>query len=336
MVKKIIMIVAILFISIGALCIYGLYRFFNPFGREVNKELSDSYYYTRDKEGIIYSPMGNWFELGKDEMEVDMQTFQVLARDYAKDKDQAYFKSRAINNEIDLASFEVQLGYTPIDKNHVYELNDNYYHIGTKDIKALKILEGADAKTFTQISFDFAKDKNFVYQNYKRNDSLDVASFEEINSHFCKDKKGVYYYSYGNPTYKIEEANISGIVSLTDYYIRDDNNVYFYVGYQNSESLDEVITIPFKNSNAINFFEDNGLVRIDDKIFYQGEAIEEVDVTTFKELEHGYTKDKNYVFFNGKIIDGADTNTFRYNTNTYTFSDKNHIYEVGEIVKSKK
>ncbi|WP_299184425.1 DKNYY domain-containing protein [uncultured Aquimarina sp.] len=330
------MIVVILFISIGALCIYGLYRFFNPFGKEVNKELSDSYYYTRDKEGIIYSPMGNWFELGKDEMEVDMQTFQVLARDYAKDKDQAYFKSRAINNEIDLASFEVLLGYTPIDKNHVYELNDNYYHIGTKDIKALKILEGADAKTFTQISFDFAKDKNFVYQNYKRNDSLDVASFDEINSHFCKDQKGVYYYSYGNLPRKIEEANIAEIVSLTNYYIRDNTNVYFYVGYKNSERFDKVVAIPFKNSNEIGFFEDKGLIKIDDQIYYQSNIIENVDIATFKEIEAGYTKDKNAVYFLGKVIEGADTNTFKYNTSSYTFSDKNHRYEIGKIVKSKK
>lgn len=71
MVKTIIMIVAVVYVIIGALCIYGVYRFFNPFGKEINKELSDSCYYTRDNERIIYSPVGNWFELGKDEMQVD-------------------------------------------------------------------------------------------------------------------------------------------------------------------------------------------------------------------------------------------------------------------------
>ncbi|WP_219006927.1 DKNYY domain-containing protein [Aquimarina litoralis] len=330
------MIIAVVIVTIGALCIYGVYRFFNPFGKEVNKELSDSYYYTRDKEGIIYSPMGNWFELGKNEMEVDMQTFQVLARDYAKDKDQAYFKSRPINNQIDLASFQVQLGYTPMDKNHVYVLNDGYYHINKDGKKAFKILEGVDAKTFTQISFDFAKDKDFVYQNYKRNDSLDVTSFQEVNSHFCKDKNGVYHYSYGDPLRKIKEANITEIVSLTNYYIRDDKNVYFYVGYKNSERFDQVVAIPFKNSNDIGFFEDKGLVKIDDQIYYQSNIIENADIATFEEIEAGYTKDKNAVYFLGKVIEGADTNTFRYNTSSYTFSDKNHIYEIGKIVKSKK
>lgn len=333
MVKKIIMIVAVVFVTIGALCIYGVYRFFNPFGKEVNKELSDSYYYTRDNKGIIYSPMGNWFELGKDEMQVDMSSFQVLGRDYAKDKNHAYFKSRAINNDIDLASFRVQLGYTPMDKNHVYTLNDNYYHIGQEDKKALKILEGADANTFTQISFDFAKDENFVYQNYVKRDSLDVHSFQEINSHFCKDKNGVYYYSYGDPLRKIEEANITEIVSLTNYYIRDHNKVYFYVGYKNTGRFDQVVSIPFQDTESIGFFEDVELIKIDANVYYRGDVLENADIATFEEVKHGYTKDKNYVFFLGKIIEGADAKTFKYNPRTYTFSDKNHTYEVGEILK---
>lgn len=333
MAKKIIMIVAVVFFTIGALCIYGVYRFFNPFGNEVNKELSDSYYYTRDNKGIIYSPMGNWFELGKDEMQVDMSSFQVLGRDYAKDKNHAYFKSRAINNDIDLASFRVQLGYTPMDKNHVYILNDNYYHIGQEDKKALKILEGADANTFTQISFDFAKDKNFVYQNYIKRDSLDVASFQEINSRFCKDNNGVYYYSYGDPLRKIKEANITETVSLTNYYIRDNNNVYFYVGYKDTGSFDQVVSIPFKDSESIAFFEDVELIKIDTNVYYRGDLIENADEATFQEVKHGYTKDKNYVFFLGKIIEGADAKTFKYNSRTYTFSDKNHTYEIGKILK---
>ncbi|WP_299606932.1 DKNYY domain-containing protein [uncultured Aquimarina sp.] len=333
MVKKVIMIIAVVFVTIGALCIYGVYRFFNPFGKEVNKELSDSYYYTRDNEGIIYSPMGNWFELGKDEMQVDMASFQVLGRDYAKDKNHAYFKSKAINNDIDLASFRVQLGYTPMDKDHVYILNDNYYHIGQEDKKALKILEGADANTFTQISFDFAKDKNFVYQNYTKKDSLDVASFQEINSHFCKDYNGVYYYSYGDPLRKIEEANINEIVSLTNYYIRDNRNVYFYVGYKDTGRFDQVVSIPFKDPESIAFFEDVELIKIDTNVYYRGDVIENADVTTFEEVKHGYTKDKNYVFFLGKIMEGADAKTFKYNSRTYTFSDKNHTYEMGKILK---
>jgi len=336
MAKKILMIITIVFITIGALCTYGVYRFLNPFGKLIDKESSDSYYYTRDNKGVIYSPMGNWFELGKHQMQVDIHTFQVLARDFAKDKDYGYFKSRAINNSIDIPSFEVKLGYTPVDKNYVYIVNDNYYHINKNHFKALKILEDADAKTFIQINFDFAKDKNFVYQNYNRCDSLDVNSFNVINQRFCKDHKGIYYYSYGNPLHKIEEANIAEVISLTDNYIRDDKNVYFYVGYKSSERFDQVVAIPFKNSKNISFFKDVELIKIDANIYYQSNLIKNVDASSFEELQYGYTKDKNHVFFNGELVEGADANTFRYNDKTYNFTDKNHTYEIGEKVNNKK
>lgn len=54
-----------------------------------------------------------------------------------------------------------------------------------------------------------------------------MLSFQEINSRFCKDKNGVYYYPYENPLRKIEEANITEILSLTKYDIRDDNKMHF-------------------------------------------------------------------------------------------------------------
>ncbi|WP_299214450.1 DKNYY domain-containing protein [uncultured Aquimarina sp.] len=330
------MIVAILFISIGALCIYGVYRFFNPFGKVVNEELSDSYYYTRDNKGIVYSPMGNWFSLGKNEMEVDLPTFQVLGRDYAKDANHAYFKSRVINTPVDVPSFEVKYGFMPIDKNHVFILVDDLYYLDNSEAEGFKILEGADAQTYEQLSYNFAKDKNFIYRNNEKCTEVDHGSFEIINDQFCKDVKGVYHYQYGEPLLKIDGANISEIVSLTSSHIRDDENIYFYLTYRGGDYIQEVIKLPFKNSNEITFFDDSSLLKIDNHIFYEGLIIDEADAPSFKELSYGYAKDASHVFFNGKIVEGADVTTFRYNDKNYTFSDKSHVYEAGKIVKSKK
>ncbi|SEL85268.1 DKNYY family protein [Aquimarina amphilecti] len=329
------MIVAILFVSIGALCIYGVYRFFNPFGKVINEELSDSYYYSRDDKGVVYSPMGNWFSLGKNEMEVDLPTFQVLGRDYAKDANHAYFKSRIINTPVDVASFDVKSGFMPLDKNHVYILIDDLYYLDDSEAEGFKILEDADAKTYEQLSYDFARDKNFIYRNNEKCIEVDHGSFDIVNDQFCRDIQGVYHYQYGEPLLKIDDANISEIVSLTSSHIRDDKNVYFYLTYRGADYIQELVKLPFKNRNEIAFFEDASLLKIDDQIFYQGLIIEEVDAATFSELDYGYAKDINYVFFHGEIVEGADVNTFKYNTSNYTFSDKNYIYEVGKKVKKK-
>ncbi|WP_299437416.1 DKNYY domain-containing protein [uncultured Aquimarina sp.] len=326
------MILVVVFISIGALCIYGVYRFLNPFGNLVNEELSDSYYYTRDKEGIVYSPMGNWFSLGKREMKVDMATFQVLGRDYAKDEEYAYFKSRAINSPIHVPSFQVKSGFMPMDKNHVYILVDDLYYLDDSDAEGFKVLEGADAETYEQLGFDFAKDKNFIYRNNIKCTEVAHESFEVINYQFCMDAKAVYHYRYGKPLLKIEDANISEVISLTNSCIRDDKNVYVYI-----DSANKIFSFPFKNSEEIRFFSDySSLIKIDNHIYYHGLIMDDVDASTFEELEYGYTKDKDHVFFNGKIVEEADVNTFKYNESKYIFSDKNHIYEAGKIVKSKK
>jgi len=326
------MILAAVFILIGALCVYGVYRFLNPFGKLVNEELSDSYYYTRDSERIVYSPMGNWFSLGKHEMEVDMATFQVLGRDYAKDEEHAYFKSRAINSPIDVPSFQVKSGFMPIDKNNVYVLVDDLYYLDDSDAEGFQILEGADAETYEQLGYDFAKDKNFVYRNNVKCTEVAHESFEVINYQFCKDAKGVYHYRYDKPLLKIEDANISEVIALTNFCIRDDINVYVYI-----DSANKIFSFPFKNSEEIRFFSDySNLIKIDNRIYYNGLIMDDVDASTFEEIEYGYTKDKDHVFFHGKIVEEADVTTFRYNERNYTFSDKKNVYEAGEIVSSKK
>ena len=81
----------------------------SPLGSHVDKELSDNHYYNNSKTKIIYSSMGNWFELGKTEMEADVKSFEVFNRFLSKDKDRIYFKEYpAGDGETDLSSFYVK------------------------------------------------------------------------------------------------------------------------------------------------------------------------------------------------------------------------------------
>lgn len=334
MIKKVLMILAAIFLLLTTLGIYGVYRFLNPFGKLINEEKSDSYFYTRGGDEIIYSPMGNWFSLGKHEMDVDFTTFQVLGRDYAKDKEYAYFKSKIIDFGVDVPSFDVKAGYVPIDKNHVYVLVDNYYHISdTGD--GFKILEDADPETYEQLNYDFAKDKNFIFRNNEKMQGVDYESFDVVNSQFCKDKNGVYYYWYQQPLYRTE-VNVSQVVDLAYFCIRDDEYVYIHTDNIDLDIKDRIVRIPFKNADQIQFYNDNSIVKIDDNIYYKGKILEKANASTLEEIGYGYVKDDSLVFFHGQIVDGADAKTFRYNDKNYTFSDKNHVYESGEILKKSK
>lgn len=225
MLKKVLMILAILFVVVASLIGYGIYRFFNQFGDPVNKEISDSYYYSRDNNAIIYSPMGNWFELGKNKMDVDMSSFEVVGRDYAKDKNNVYFKSRAI--DFDIPSFQVKYHYVPMDKNHVYVMEDDLYYLSdTKE--GFVILEGADPETYILLSYNFAKDKNAVFMNNQKITNVDHRTFEIINDYFSKDNDSIYFYQYQKPL-KVVKGNPSKTDVISSSIIKDDQYVYWVV-----------------------------------------------------------------------------------------------------------
>ena len=57
----------------------------SPLGNHVEKDVSDSFYYNKSKTDVIYSPMGNWFELESTKIGADVESFKVLGRHLAKD-----------------------------------------------------------------------------------------------------------------------------------------------------------------------------------------------------------------------------------------------------------
>lgn len=334
MIKKVLIAIAVVSLIVFSLVAYGVYRFFNPFGGLVDSKVSNSYFYSNNREQIVYSPMGNWFELGKTEMNVDMGSFKVLGNDYAKDNKNAYFKSKAINIDLDVSSFRVLEGYVPMDKNHVYELvNALYYIDGARE--GFRVLEDADPLTYEQLNYHFAKDKNYVFRNNKKLTQVDYKSFEIINDQFCKDQNAIYHYWYQKPLQKVDSINVSETISLSPYCIRDKENVFFHLGSINYENTDKIIRIPFKNPDKINFFEEKALIKIDDKIYYGGRVLNQADASSFEEVGYGYAKDINYVYFLGKIIPEADSETFAYDQTNYRFYDKNNTFESGKIVKKR-
>ena len=326
------MVLALILFIAGAFLIYGVYRFFNPFGELVDKDLSGSYFYNRSGDKIIYSPMGNWFELGKTEMEVDIPSFQVLAENYAKDNNKAYFKYAEVDIDVDIPSFLVKFDHVPMDKNHVYVLLDGYYYFDTSN-KGFDTLPGADPRTYEYLNYKFSRDKHHLYKSDTVYTKADRESFEILNQDFCKDKNGVYQYSQQDDLIAVEEIDQQNVVTLNNTYIRDDVFVFSYFGYLGQgQEFHNVIKIPFKNSESLVFFEYD-VIRIDDKIFYKGQEIKGADAETYEDIMYGYARDVNNVYYIGSVVEGADSESFTYNEQKQTFSDKNNRYEMGKIVE---
>jgi len=306
----------------------------SPFAGPVDKSVSDSYYYSKSKNDIRYSPMGNWFELGNTKLNADVKSFRVLGRDFGKDKNHVYFKSNIIDNEIDTATFYVhEDDYTCFDKNHVY-IAINYMpqdiNETNQEKKYLWKVAKANPKTFQKIDQDWAKDDKHYFYNYAPI-NVDYDSFKVLNKNFAKDQNQVYllknYELLGATTIDPTTSK-----KINDRYIADKNSIYDFQEYKNGKKVDALTSIPYQNIDDLTILEDKFLL-FDNTVIYDGVKIKNVDFSSFKIIQFPYSKDKNHVFYHSDVIEKADPNTFSIFETSYYSKDKNHVYVYGKLLK---
>ena len=116
--------------------------------------------------------------------EADIESFQILDNNYAKDKNNVYFKN-VIIEEAEASTFTVIDELYCKDSVKVFCSNISVYK---KEIKE------ADAQTFEKIQGDFYKDKDNIFRkcHISRIPNLDVDTFSVIDKKTVKDKNGKY------------------------------------------------------------------------------------------------------------------------------------------------
>jgi hypothetical protein len=330
------------------------------FSGPVNEELSDNYYYNKNKSAIHYSPMGNWFELGNTKMDADVESFEVLSRDYGKDKNRIYFKANDITDEVDYASFRVKDRYA-FDQEHVYRAYDHMPYNFSEDSspkETLLIIEGAKPASFENINYDWNKDDKLYFYNCKAVD-VDYASFEILNEVCSKDKNRVYLHR--SDEIIASSIDVASVKAINEHYIADKDWLYFFQSWE-EESEKALIKIPLKDPESIKILKHDYML-VDDGVYYKNVLMPMADRATFKlwedsyygvdknhvyycempiegaDLEtfhvfkyQAYTKDKNNAYFSGKIMEGVDLESFGPKEGGGLFKDKNHIYRGDEIV----
>lgn len=302
----------------------------SPLGNPVDEEKSDNHYYNKQKTDIRFSRMGNWFELGNSPMNADVESFEVLNKNFAKDKDQVYYEANAVEKgAVDLGSFHVKdnkyMTWVGLDKNQVYTFEKVYgkSNEGTKSFP----VEGADPKTYTHTDWDWAHDgKNHFYRFQMI--SVDFKSFQNLTESFSTDKDSVYFHRSG--FFRSIKADVESFEVLhKNYFARDKNNVYYAVFVPN-ETETQLLEIPIKNQEKVALLNE-AYVKVGNQVYYGATPID-LHSEFAEVLSTYYIKDKLKVYYQDRLLADADAESFGL-IGEFQIGDKNGPFRAGERIE---
>ena len=295
-------------------------------------EIVDDYFARDDK---------NVYILGYKVDGIDPKTFEALNYEMIKDKNGVYFleniseenenseiKTKKLNLKgLDLRSFK------KVDNSDYYfkDKNSIYY----EDSGNLHKIENADLKTFKDLDYNFAKDKNNIYYKNKKLDGIDAASFEKIEFNFIKDKNGLYKIDEDEEKNEIkliplnEKVNLENFEEIGGNYYKDDKNLYYF-------GENEFKKIDGSDPNSFEYDNENYTFIAKDKnnVYFDGEKVKGIDVKSAEGIDGLWIKDKNSVFYRGKKLEKISSNNFNYFDGGMSYDiilvDKNGAYKLLE------
>jgi hypothetical protein len=308
-------------IAFLAVIIFSIIRFFNRLGKPVNKNLSDSYYYHARKEIIVYSPMGNWFELGYTETTADVKSFQVLARDFGKDNKTIFWKGEP--QAVAYATFIIDEHGIAKDAKNVY------YTVWVG--KELQPIIGADPKTYQPYKLPqetynqvWGKDDQSVFLYGKKID-VDGKTFKRINQSLGYDSLHFYAIVYhsgiaeeSTHVLKKERNPDSQVESINDFYARANNTII------HSNWKNEFSAVRFESIDTVTVIDERNIV-VNQVLVSDGKRMDAADVSTLEIVSYDFMKDKSRVYFDTQEIAGAEPNTFSHVYEYYS-KDARHVY----------
>jgi hypothetical protein len=310
---------------LGLFIIISVFLFFYRMGKPVNPTISDSYFHHAWKNKIIYSPMGNWFELGYTLTDADASTFTVLNRDFGKDNKAVYWKG--IAQLVDHTTFMIDKYGIAKDATHVYYSRS----FGGE----LTVVVGADPKTYQPYSLPketsghiWHRDQQSVFLFSKKIEA-DGKTFVRINETLAYDSLSLYAivtnYQSGAGTVEDNTQVIrvnqkpTGIpVAINQNYARMGNMVLL------SNWKTDFVMLPFTSIDSVLVINERNLV-INQQFISDGKLIPKVDVSSVQIIDRNFLKDKNAVYYDTELIAEADPTTFEVISEFYS-KDKQHVF----------
>lgn len=193
----------------------------SPAGQIIDKSLSTSHYFTFDRSGVIYGPMGNCFELGCDEIQgADSKSFRPIDDSYALDKNHVYYKLETLKGVSPDTFRGVGDGYLVAER--VFYKGKPIEALDPDSFKLMPYVEDNRKRYYGQ--------DNFAVYCGSRVISKDPEKFRELPDmqRFFKDGSDVYTFSPckalgANPNSFKRLKKTDGSLSI---YGRDDDKVF--------------------------------------------------------------------------------------------------------------
>ena len=272
---------------------------------------------------------------------IDPKTFETLNYEMIKDKNGVYFLEN-ISEENENSEIKTKkLNLKGLDLRSFKKVNDSDYYFKDKnsiyyeDSGNLHKIENADLKTFKDLDYNFAKDKNNIYYKNKKLDGIDAASFEKIEFNFIKDKNGLYKIDEDEEKNEIklipinEKVNLENFEEIGGNYYKDDKNLYYF-------GENEFKKIDGSDPNSFEYDNENYTFVAKDKnnVYFDGEKVKGIDVKSAEGVAGLWIKDKNSVFYRGKKLEKISSNNFNYFDGGISYDkilvDKNGAYKLLE------
>lgn len=343
----------VIVVVVVAVLVFSFYCFFNRLGELVNAAHSDSYYHHARKKLIVYSPMGNWFELGYYETEADPESFTVISREYGKDKKRIFWKGKA--QPVDYRTFYIDEEGVPKDALHVY------YEKKYQD--TLAVIPSADPETYrcykegTEANYEYLhQDKNFFYLNGNKIE-VDRKTFVRLNLTLGVDKNHVYAIVNRRAVIPKLDTPPGDAAVISDNYARIGNAIIFSnwktdFSVVNFPTIDSVHVLNDRNISVngqlvrdgahipsvdLSTWEEMGPDHFKDRnsVYFEGLKIDQANAATFKVVAEGYGKDDQHVFYQDKKLNGADPVSFKYEFSTALATDGKLFFKNGEAIDRK-
>ena len=272
---------------------------------------------------------------------IDPKTFETLNYEMIKDKNGVYFLEN-ISEENENSEIKTKkLNLKGLDLRSFKKVDDSDYYFKDKnsiyyeDSGNLHKIENADLKTFKDLDYNFAKDKNNIYYKNKKLDGIDAASFEKIEFNFIKDKNGLYKIDEDEEKNEIkliplnEKVNLENFEEIGGNYYKDDKNLYYF-------GENEFKKIDGSDPNSFEYDNENYTFIAKDKnnVYFDGEKVKGIDVKSAEGIDGLWIKDKNSVFYQGKKLEKISSNNFNYFDGGMSYDiilvDKNGAYKLME------
>jgi hypothetical protein len=314
-------------LALVILVILAIRYFLFKIGKPVNLKVSNSYFHHYRKKLIVYSPMGNWFELGYFESVADVATFEPVSEDFGKDKNSVFWKGK--KQLVDYDTFEID-DFIIKDKNHVYNVNGQKFD-------EMEIIDNAEPKTYQLLDSsienyqrnNWFKDANAVYYKNKKIEG-DPETFKPLNDAIAVDANFIYaiitYRGEGNEMLEVNQViqkhkRIDGeIKPINETYVQIGNSIVsaFTKSEFELHTFDSIATV--KNIDYWKIIVNNILIN-------KGVQYPEIDVESFEDLDYNFSKDKDSIYFDCKKIAQADNSSFKIISNQYSKDAKNVYFK---------